>query len=130
MDCLARSLDFWPGIVVPAIDAKKGCFFSALFRGKERLTEDMDASPETISLEIKKHLAQINEPVALTGSGAELLIPFLKPVFPSVKLDSRARKGRARELIDFAKCGILKNSNYMDAGPVYIRKSDAELNRR
>jgi tRNA threonylcarbamoyladenosine biosynthesis protein TsaB len=33
LDCLAYALSIWPGIVIPAIDAKKGCFFSSFYRG-------------------------------------------------------------------------------------------------
>ena len=130
LDCLAYSFKFWPGIILPTIDAKKSCFFSALYRGKERLCEDMDASSETIFAELKKHMISAEEPVLITGSGAELLYPLLSPFFPEIKIDSCARKGRSRELIEIAKCCIIQNSNNLDSGPVYIRKSDAELNRK
>ncbi|MCL2602514.1 MAG: tRNA (adenosine(37)-N6)-threonylcarbamoyltransferase complex dimerization subunit type 1 TsaB, partial [Treponema sp.] len=52
LDCIAEPLSFWRGITVAAIDAKKGCFFTALYRQGTRLTEYMDASPQRIADEI------------------------------------------------------------------------------
>ena len=127
LDCLAYSLSFWPGIVIPSIDAKKGCFFTALYRGKERLTGYMDAPPQTITAELEKRLLSREEPVVLTGSGSDLLYPFLAASFPNASIDTLARNGRARELIELAKNARIAGDYIPDSGPLYIRKSDAEL---
>ena len=133
LDCLAYSLKFYPGIVIPAIDAKKKCFFTALYRGEKRLTGYMDSSPETIALALRNNLLFKDENVVLTGSGAGILGSALQTEFPAefsaIKIDSRAKDGRAKELIRMAKNDILYCTDIFDSGPVYIRKSDAELNR-
>ena len=135
LDCLAYPLSIWPGIVLPAIDAKKGCFFTALYRGGERLTDYMDASPETIAKELSKTLLSRDEPVVLTGSGAALLLSSFKAyLLPDeiqgelIQTESKPGRGRARELLDFIKDGKLSETGDLDSGPSYLRKSDAELN--
>jgi len=128
LDCLAYPLSMWPGIVLPALDAKKGCFFHALYRGGERLTDYMDASPETIAGEISKNLLSPDEYVVLTGSGSALLLSSLRAYLPNIRLDSESRRGLARELLDFTKNGTLIWSDDLNIGPDYLRKSDAELN--
>lgn len=131
LDCIAFHLSFWPGIVIPAIDAKKKCFFTAIYRGKDRLTGYMDAEPETIIKEAKKLMLSDMEPMILTGSGAGLLYPHLASSFTDteIKIDPLAKNGRAKELLEISKNARLKNGNFFDSGPVYIRKSDAELSR-
>ena len=129
LDCVAYPLGIWPGIVIPAIDARKQCFFTALYRGKERLTGYLDAEPHVIALKVKEFLAYQEEPVILTGSGAELLYPHLVSSFPGIKIDPQARNGRAKELLIIAKNSIFDYQSVFDSAPVYIRKSDAELNR-
>ena len=54
LDCLAHPLSVWPGIVLPAIDAKQSRFFAALYRGGTRLTDYMDSSPEALTDELAK----------------------------------------------------------------------------
>jgi tRNA threonylcarbamoyladenosine biosynthesis protein TsaB len=131
MDCLAYSLSTWPGIVLPAIDAKRGCFFAALFRNGKRVSGDMDASPETLAEKIRGARLFQDEPVILTGAGARLLFPALTACVgrEQVRVDPDCRKGRARELLEIAGSGVSVETNDIDSGPVYIRKSDAEEKR-
>lgn len=128
LDCLAYHLSPWPGIVVPAIDSKKQCFFSALYQNGIVLTDYMDVSAETIAMEIEKKMN--GKTVILTGSGAELLKTRLTEyIAPDlVTLDPQFRRGRARELLEIVKNGRISGSNDLEAGPIYLRKSDAELN--
>ena len=128
LDCLAYPLSFWPGIVLPAMDAKKGCFFAALYRDGQRLTDYMDASPENLAKEINRARLFPEELLVLTGCGAALLFSRLEALIPPehIRVDIAARKGRARELLETAKNTILDNSDIY-SGPVYLRKSDAEL---
>jgi len=128
LDCIAYPLNFWPGLVIPVIDAKRGCFFTALYRGKNRLTEYMDAAPETIIAEIKKVSLPHPEPLILTGSGAVMLFPFLAATFPDIILNPHSRNGRAKELLEIAKDIKIDNNSVFSSVPVYIRKSDAEIN--
>jgi len=128
LDCLAFHLSMWPGIVVPAIDSKKDCFFTALYHNGARLTDYMDVSPESIAKDIENHCKTGQEAVILTGSGAALLKPHIEAyIAPErIYIDKEYRKGCARELLEIAK-GANNYSN-LNSGPVYLRKSDAELN--
>ena len=129
LDCLAYPLSIWPGIVIPVIDAKKGCFFSAIYRHGEKTGNDMDASPLTLITEISKARLFPDEPVILTGPGAELLFSALSPNnVPLLYVDPDFRKGGARELLKIIKSGKLVLTDDFNSGPVYLRKSDAELN--
>jgi tRNA threonylcarbamoyladenosine biosynthesis protein TsaB len=71
LDCLSYPFSAWPGIVVPALDAKKEAFFCALYRSGKRLCPDMDAGPAEIARAIAD--AQESEPILLIGPGASML---------------------------------------------------------
>ena len=136
LDCLAYPFSEWPGLVLPAIDAKKGCFFAALYRGGTRLTDDMDATPEILARETARVRLSAEELLLLTGSGAELLGSRLAALIPPeyTRFDPEPRRGKARELLEIVKNGIIieydkfSDINGINTGPVYLRKSDAELN--
>jgi tRNA threonylcarbamoyladenosine biosynthesis protein TsaB len=126
LDCMAFPHSPWPGIVLPAIDAKKNCYYAALYRGGERLTEYMDASTEQIACALENSM----EPVLLTGPGANKLLSELKVFISSERLaeDPSARRGMARELLEIVKKEHMTGAEAeLHAGPMYLRKSDAEL---
>ena len=131
MDCLAYNLSIWPGMALPAIDAKRGCFFAALYRGGKELAACMDASPQAIAGKIAEARLSQAEPVVLTGPGAELLFPRLTEYIPReyIRVDPDCRKGRGRELLEITKRGISKETDDINSGPVYLRRSDAEEKR-
>ena len=129
MDCLAYPLSIWPGIVLPAIDAKRGCFFASLYRNGKELVGCMDASPQTIAEKITASRLSKDEPVVITGPGAGLLFPGLTAHFPGIGVDPDCRKGRRRELLEIARSRLTEEADDINYGPVYIRKSDAEEKR-
>jgi tRNA threonylcarbamoyladenosine biosynthesis protein TsaB len=144
LDCMAASLSFWPGIVLPAMDAKKNRFFTALYSGGLRLCPDMDAEVPVIARALNRCRQNLDRraagdppyPVILTGPDADLLASRLEPFFGrepeaerGVCIDPLRRRGRAGELLKLAKDAFLLN-NRIDggfSGPEYIRPSDAEL---
>ena len=130
LDCLANPLSMWPGLVIPAIDAKKGCFFTALYRGGALIGDYMDADPCTIATMVEKAALGSDEPIVLTGSGAGMLHSSLTAFIPRkdriVHLTSR--RGIAKEMLEIAKGGRYEGVNDIGSGPEYIRKSDADLN--
>jgi len=131
LDCLAYHLSVWPGLVIPSIDAKKDCFFSALYQNGKPLTGYLDISPEELAGEILK-VSPLSESIILTGSGAELLKTKISPLISHKQLliDPEPGRGRARELIKITNSVNIKLENFIDSGPAYYRKSDAELNVR
>ena len=129
LDCLAYPLSKWPGIVIPAMEAKKGCFFSALYRDGKRLTDYMDASPETLAEELEKARLGPEERIILTGCGAEMLSSRLDGL-PSMHnmVYPDCRSGGAKALLKIIKCSILEvKRDDINSGPTYLRKSDAEI---
>jgi tRNA threonylcarbamoyladenosine biosynthesis protein TsaB len=135
LDCMAASFSVWPGIVVPGVDAKRGCFFTALYRRGERISGYMDASPGAIAEALTGAAApgEAPPPVLLTGPDAELLLPQLAALRgeEGLFLDPARRRGWALELFEFScKNSILTNKGGIsDESPLYLRKSDAELRR-
>ncbi|MCL2070022.1 MAG: tRNA (adenosine(37)-N6)-threonylcarbamoyltransferase complex dimerization subunit type 1 TsaB [Treponema sp.] len=129
LDCMAYPLSAWPGLVLPAIDAKKASFFAAVYRAGKLLSDYMDAAAEKLAAELISLSLSADEQILLSGPGAELLFERICPFLPHkmVKIDHDFRKGRAKELLEMAKSVIVNIPDDLDSGPLYIRKSDAEL---
>ena len=139
LDCLAYPFSIKPELVFPVLDAKKGCFFAAFYRAGERLTDYLDESPLELLKKASKIMVSPDEPVVLTGPGAKLLhsrleesssedFAFIKKILKNINLDSEFACGRARELLKMVKNDKFNRVNDIEGVPVYLRKSDAELN--
>ncbi|MDR2102895.1 MAG: tRNA (adenosine(37)-N6)-threonylcarbamoyltransferase complex dimerization subunit type 1 TsaB [Treponema sp.] len=131
LDCMAAPLSFWPGIVLPVIDAKKNAFFTALYRGEERISDFLDLDVSAIAEKIQEFHGKVqNDSLLLTGPDADMLKKKLCPYIPEnhIFVDPGCRRGRGRELLEIAlKHTILKMKDGVFSGPLYLRKSDAEL---
>ncbi|AEJ19266.1 tRNA (adenosine(37)-N6)-threonylcarbamoyltransferase complex dimerization subunit type 1 TsaB [Gracilinema caldarium] len=135
LDCMAYGWEFWPGSVIPVIDAKKNCYFWAIYSRGHRISDYMDAPITDIVPYLASQKAPL--PLLMTGSDAtdvqELMVNNqLSPISPDqIVLDSWHRKGKAKELLVLAKkrFTIEGRGSSDSSGPVYIRKSDAELSR-
>ena len=135
LDCIALSLASYPGLVIPALDAKQGRFFCAFYRNNKLLSDYFDLGADSISELIIKERSKEEENIILTGSGAELLLTKLfdsrnNSLYPqSLFVDFLPGRGRARELLKMAKNDTINKGTDINSGPMYIRKSDAEINR-
>jgi tRNA threonylcarbamoyladenosine biosynthesis protein TsaB len=113
------------------MDAKKGRFFTALYSKGVRESDYLDASPA----EIAGMILGTAEPALLSGPAAEQLrdsISALEEGFlldrGRLFIDPAGKRGKARELLDIiTKKGILAQNAESCPGPLYVRKSDAEL---
>jgi tRNA threonylcarbamoyladenosine biosynthesis protein TsaB len=124
LDCLSYPFSAWPGIVVPALDAKKNAFFCALYRGGTRLCPDMDAAPVEIARAIAD--AQEAEQVLLVGPGASMLHEKFAANGDTAKLDIKPEKqrwGNAETLLTIAReTRIIEQGNAgYSGGPEYRR---------
>jgi tRNA threonylcarbamoyladenosine biosynthesis protein TsaB len=139
LDCLAYPFSTRQGLILPVLDAKKSCFFAAFYRGGERLTDFFDESPEKLLKIMSKIINSANEPVLLTGQGAKLFLSLfelasqgdsinVKEITKKINLDNEFDCGRAIELLKIAKNSNIYMKSDIDGVPVYLRKSDAELN--
>ena len=141
LDCMASRFSAWPGLVLPAIDAKKSSWFCALYMGGKRLCPDMDATASSIAQTINGSNTDmhdsLNWPTLITGHDAERLYHVLVEtpgLSQKLSLDSGCRGGYAKELAAISSRAIAKKIKMGDnnpinfsLGPDYIRKSDAEL---
>jgi len=131
LDCLARPFSAWPGTVVPALDAKKGAFFCALYQDGKRQCPDMDAPPDEIASAISAAISAAPGPILLTGPAAPLLYEKVYTPGLDLKAGNGLRWGNAQTLLQIARetnC-ITQCNTDPSCGPVYIRKSDAEIQR-
>ena len=134
LDCMAYPYSMWPGLVLPAIDARKKSFFCALYSAGVRITDDMDASAETIAGKISEvSCGQEQERrLLVAGPDGEKLCAALRKmtgVNDYSIMYTVSRTGSARELLAIAKTRKASaNSVYFNCGPEYLRKSDAEIN--
>jgi tRNA threonylcarbamoyladenosine biosynthesis protein TsaB len=135
LDCMAAPYSQWPGMVLPVIDAKKHCYFTALYRRGERLSEYMDKAAADIGGLIADTSLQ-HDLILLTGPDAAMLQSELPDILEHtlwnrIRLDPGCRKGRARELLDLVAIEVAKKDSIANdavfSGPLYVRKSDAEL---
>jgi tRNA threonylcarbamoyladenosine biosynthesis protein TsaB len=128
LDCLAYPLSVWPGLILPAIDAKRSCFFTAFYRRGSRITDYLDITPETIVKTLGEIALVPGEPIILTGSGAEMLYSSFAKLIPmeNIKIQPQFQRGVGKELLEMAKSIILKGVDDINSGPDYLRKSDAE----
>ncbi|MDR1319391.1 MAG: tRNA (adenosine(37)-N6)-threonylcarbamoyltransferase complex dimerization subunit type 1 TsaB [Treponema sp.] len=131
LECGAHAFSVWPGLVVPVIDARKNAFFYALYSGGQRLCPDTEAAAPEIARSINAAVSGPRENrVLLTGPGAETLYRELPGPSPFITVNPEFRRGNALFLLEIAKNVDILNNSYVNAGPEYIRKSDAELNLR
>jgi tRNA threonylcarbamoyladenosine biosynthesis protein TsaB len=130
LDCIAYPFSTRPGLVLPVLDAKKGCFFAAFYREGKRLTDFFDESPDELLRITSKIMFCADEPVLLTGAGAKLFRSCSEEhnFSKNIILDGEFARGRAIELLKMAKNAKIYMSNDIEGAPVYLRKSDAELN--
>ena len=120
LDAMAFGLDFFDGVVVPVIDARKKRFYSAVYKGGERISDYLDISAEGLIEKLSPH-----KRVLLTGPDASLFHRIsgnryiLNPVY---------NRANARFLLEL---GVVEYSNNGPApeglGPMYLRKSEAEI---
>jgi len=138
LDCIAAPASVWPGLVLPVLDAKKNSFFAALYRGGNKLTDYMDADAEKIGNLVKTLRNDPDEPLFITGNGAKLLVSRIEnpDKWGIFSIDPDFTRGRAVEMLQCMEtlnkhenCDILDMTEDLYSGPLYIRQSDAELNR-
>lgn len=118
-----------PGLplVVPVIDGRKKRFYSALFRNGRRITGDLDLP----AVEIARRARQESDALAVvTGPHAPEFLASL-PTTEGFLLDPLYRRGNARSLIQLGEIEFdRRGPDEANAGPVYVRGSDAELARK
>jgi len=122
LDTLAWGAEYFPGHVVPVIDARKQRVYAAVYQSGKKQTEDLDVAPA----ELEGLLPQ-DSPVLFTGPGAALLSEAAAR-HSHWKTDPRATASRAYALLLLGKRRLSEvGPDPKDLGPVYLRKSEAQL---
>jgi tRNA threonylcarbamoyladenosine biosynthesis protein TsaB len=97
LDCMAAPQASWPGLVLPVMDAKKGRFYAALYRGGRRLGDYLDAAPGELAAALAAERRGA-EPVLLAGPAGALVREKLPPGTTGFFIDPEGKRGKAREL--------------------------------
>lgn len=131
MEVLANAVPCFDGAVVTVMDAKKQRWYLAAFEKKtedaaKRIMPDTDGTQADLLTVLEPY-----EKVLVTGPDAQLFSPILKSVYGTSKLiitDTAPNKAVSVSLIDCALRKLEKNGpDDIGQGPVYLRKSDAEI---
>ncbi|MBQ7160646.1 MAG: tRNA (adenosine(37)-N6)-threonylcarbamoyltransferase complex dimerization subunit type 1 TsaB [Clostridia bacterium] len=127
LEALAYNLCGFDGIACPVMDARRGQFYNALFRGGKRLTGDRLIP----AVELEKELAAYDCPVYMTGDGYALARSLIR----ADNIRETPHRLTVSDAYSAAVCGL---NNYR-AGreiytdetlqPVYLRPSQAERTR-
>lgn len=121
LDLYAYGKDEFDGVVIPAIDARKRCFYISINRNGNRESEYLDISPDDISRILKNE-----NKVLITGVNAPELYNILND--DKIILDNSFNSRYAEVLIEIGLNYFNKyGADSDDQGPLYIRKSEAEI---
>ncbi|MBB6478691.1 tRNA (adenosine(37)-N6)-threonylcarbamoyltransferase complex dimerization subunit type 1 TsaB [Spirochaeta isovalerica] len=122
LDVYASIREDFDGLVVPVIDAKKKRFYSAVYKKGNKLTSELDIEAETLLKTL-----DLSENILFTGPDA-LFFEKYKEKDNRINIDRYFSSVTATPLI---KLGYEKwkehGADPHGSGPVYIRKSEAEI---
>ena len=139
LDVWAELYRYWPGVVVPVLDARKRRFYAAVYAGPEKLTTDLDEAPESI-LERAQEAARTaadrlppGDP-RVAGSRAILIVGPDAAGFAAAVGADRVGLAPPSDTLPSHALARIAGARYHDEGaaptgigPSYVRKSDAEL---
>ncbi len=127
LDLIKEKLLFFNGIICPIIDAKKNRVFTALYNKSERISDYFDITIEELISFIKsKNITNI----IFGGDGLKLYKSILIKELPTAIFTGKQfYYPEARDsnyIINYENL----TKNYNQIKPFYIRKSDAEINKK
>ena len=123
MDVLARTVGFFPGAIVPVIDARKHRFYSTVFSGGKRQCPDLDCD----GAEIGK-LLEGEEMALVTGADAKAFATQISGYAGKLVVDETRFRDVGPALVELGLAKFReKGGDDIGCGPTYVRKSDAEV---
>ena len=125
LDAYAFPYKTFDGLVVSVIDAKKDQFFASIYENGAIVSEAEDTSPENIAKKLGG-----GKKILLSGPDAKIFSEELKKIDSSLNLEFYSSQplptdslfSIAETMIDEKKAPLADYD-----GPVYIRKSEAEI---
>jgi len=122
LDMIAYGFNYFDGVVVPLIDARKKRYYTALFNKGEKISDNLDLSPEDILNILKEY-----NKILLTGPDAPGFSQLIE-LNSKISVDTFTKKSWAGNLIN---PGIKQFQEFGpsldDEGPLYLRRSEAEI---
>lgn len=122
LDAMAFGFEFFDGLIIPVIDAKKRRVYTSLYRSETRVDEYLDISPLQLVNRVERVLGN-EEKCLIIGSGVHLL--------PSIPRARFIRLNSTPLIMNYLTIGEIlfyeTGADSEDSGPLYLRKSDAEL---
>jgi tRNA threonylcarbamoyladenosine biosynthesis protein TsaB len=131
LDCLASPFILSPLLCVPALDAKRGRFYAALYRTGCRLTDYADCTATELASMITADIAYTPDAsggwvIQLAGSDVFMAREALRPLLPGMTLlVETVRHGNAAAMLHYIEDHETESAD----APFYIRGSDAEEKR-
>ncbi|MBN2738738.1 MAG: tRNA (adenosine(37)-N6)-threonylcarbamoyltransferase complex dimerization subunit type 1 TsaB [Spirochaetales bacterium] len=122
LDCYGQSLDYFPGLIIPLVDARKKRYYTRIYQHGQPQSDYLDLSIEEI-LALRKN----NQPALLTGSAARKI--FMEHKQSDLFLDPHWDLSPADLLAEWGQKALEQNpkGDEPGQGPLYLRKSEAEL---
>jgi tRNA threonylcarbamoyladenosine biosynthesis protein TsaB len=122
LDVLADGFDYFPGIVVPVIDARKQRVYAALYSSGTKKSGYLDITPGKLATSLPG-----DSPVLFTGPGSRIFTDLVASR-SRWNIDPKSAASRARSLLSLGKSRLAKlGPDSADLGPVYLRRSEAEI---
>jgi tRNA threonylcarbamoyladenosine biosynthesis protein TsaB len=132
LDVLVENVPFAEGLVCPALDARKGEIFAAVYRkdsrgGTNRVTDYLSVPPETLSEMIEGPALMLGDGVSVYGDRLQEKcrhpITFAPPEYHYPRASVLCR-------LAIEKLSEGDQTHPRDLQALYARASDAELNRK
>lgn len=127
MDCLAKNLQGFDGVVCPVMDARRNQLYTAIYLNGKKMTEDMLIPCE----ELADMLSAYNCPIYFTGDGyylahSKIELPGIVETPPRLRLQNAAS-------VAFTALDCYAQNKYIytadEIQPIYLRASQAERER-
>lgn len=122
LEAYSSGHEYFDGLIVPVIDARKKRFFAAAFNNSNRVMKDRDIAAEELLKELDSYPSLL-----ITGPDSDLFSHFSEKN-TKIKIDRSFSTTSATRVIELGiKYYESKGPDSTGSGPVYLRKSEAEI---
>jgi tRNA threonylcarbamoyladenosine biosynthesis protein TsaB len=123
MDALKEAVGFFPGAIVPVIDARKARYYSAIFADGKRICPDLDCEGAEVAELLEGYGSAL-----VTGADAVAFAPSITPYSGRLIVDPIRYRSLTQSLVTLGlKRFREKGPDDIGCGPEYVRRSDAEI---
>lgn len=122
LDAYSKGYNYFDGAIVPVIDARKKRVYCSIYQNSIKKEKDLDLSPEKL-LELLKDYKKI----LITGPDSKIF-SNMAAKDNRIYIDERFTTTASTTILRMGKEKFLQHGADPDGiGPVYIRKSEAEI---